>query len=365
MGLTYSEPQIARLKYNNKWVAIFGNGYNSVSERAFLYIVDLETGDLIKKIPTNTATSNGLSSVTLYDKDDDKITDAVYAGDLQGNLWEFDLSGDTTSSWSVSNGGQPLFTAVNDSNQAQPITAAPQYTKHSSGGIMLYFGTGRYLAFADVLNKEMQSFYAVWDKPESSTKVNKTDLVAQTIDIQTNIDFTSVDGSTQNLPVRVTSANSVDFDGGKRGWYMNLRPPSPGTVQGERITSQPLVKEDRVIFLTAIPTDDVCKAGGDSWLMELDLISGARTGKSAFDVNGDNKFDEDDELSSMTLSGVKSPDGMGKEPVWLETDVEGVAVKETSVSKGKIWTLKNRSSANVPPAGGGGTVDRLDWQQIQ
>ena len=41
------------------------------------------------------------------DLDGDHITDYVYAGDLQGNLWRFDLTSATESAWAVTTG--PLF----------------------------------------------------------------------------------------------------------------------------------------------------------------------------------------------------------------------------------------------------------------
>ena len=77
----------------------------TASDKAFLYIVNLQTGELITKIPTNKQTANGLSTPYLYDSDGDRIVDAIYAGDLQGNLWKFDKS---SGGWGVGNGGAPV-----------------------------------------------------------------------------------------------------------------------------------------------------------------------------------------------------------------------------------------------------------------
>ncbi|MCG8416259.1 MAG: hypothetical protein MI746_18730, partial [Pseudomonadales bacterium] len=98
MGYSFSQPQMAKLN-NGSWVAIFGNGYNnteadgnaSTTGHAVLYIVDIETGDLIKKIDTeagSTGTPNGLNTPLLIDATSDNVADYVYAGDLQGNLWK-------------------------------------------------------------------------------------------------------------------------------------------------------------------------------------------------------------------------------------------------------------------------------------
>src|SRR5699024_5690511 len=104
----------------------------STTGNAVLYIVDIATGALIAKLDTGVGTSasicqgrpNGLGEVTVVDFEGDLIADAAYAGDLCGNLWKFDLSGDTAAHWQVANGGKPLFTATKNGTP-QAITAAP------------------------------------------------------------------------------------------------------------------------------------------------------------------------------------------------------------------------------------------------
>lgn len=373
MGLTYSQPQIARLN-DGTWAAIFGNGYNSISERAFLYIVNLGTGALIKKIPTNSTTSNGLSTPRLYDSNNDKTVDFVYAGDLQGNLWKFDISGTTSAGWGLGNSGNPLFIARNASNQIQPITAQPTVGGHPSGGVLVYFGTGSYLTATDVSDTTVESFYAIWDKPLSLVTVASSSLVQQTIieevvsgtakTITGCVDDPLIAGNeclvTFNYDLRATSKNSVDYTS-KLGWYMDLLPLS-GVAAGERVISYALLKQDRVIFLTVIPSADPCVPGGNSWLMELDTSSGGATAASSFDFNNDNKFDDKDKLpSNNTASGLKSTVGMVKSPVWLEKEGTGTAVKVMSGTTSNITTIKNRGN----PVPASGAVDRLYWLQIQ
>ena len=374
MGLTYSQPQIARLN-DGTWAAIFGNGYNSTSERAFLYIVNLSTGTLIKKIPTNTTTSNGLSTPRLYDNNNDKIIDIVYAGDLQGNLWKFDLSGTSPASWGLGNGSSPLFIALNSSTPArvQAITAQPTIGAHPSGGVLVYFGTGSYLTNTDVSDATVQSFYAIWDKPSASGTVARSSLVQQTI-IEEVVSGTTktIAGCTDdpliagnecvvtfNFDLRATSKNTVDYTS-KLGWYMDLLPLS-GVAAGERVISSALLKHDRVIFLTIIPSADPCVPGGNSWLMEMDASTGGATGTSSFDFNNDDKFDDKDKLpSNNTVSGVKSTVGMVKATVWLDKAGTGTAFKEMSGTTSNIMSLKNKGSTVTA-----GTVDRLYWLQIQ
>ncbi len=86
------QPFIIRMQ-NGEWAAIFGNGFGSTAQNAVLYIVSLLDGSLIKAIDVGDAAgANGLSGAAPVDYHRDRIVDAVYAGDLKGNLWKFDVS---------------------------------------------------------------------------------------------------------------------------------------------------------------------------------------------------------------------------------------------------------------------------------
>ncbi|MGX2033040.1 PilC/PilY family type IV pilus protein [Methylocaldum gracile] len=349
LGYTFSQPQIARLN-NGQWAAIFGNGYNSASDKAFLYVVNLSNGSQIAKIAAGDSTSNGLSTPVLYDANNDKIIDYAYAGDLQGNLWKFDLSALT-----LANGGNPLFTATNANGEVQPITVQPVIGNHPNGGVLIYFGTGRYLTATDPSNIEVQSFYAIWDKPNEIGTVPRDNdhIQAQTITTETT-EF--------GFGQRETSNNTVDW-GSKRGWYLDLVPPSGAA--GERVISRALLKHDRIIFVTVIPSSDPCVSGGDSWLMELDAVTGGRTSISNFDFNADNVFDDADKLASGNVSsGIKSTVGIAETPTWLQSETPGVAYKELSGTTGNIMSIKNRGPSD-DEGGGSGSIERKYWMQIQ
>ena len=99
MGYSYSKAYIVRSHdTNNEWVAIFGNGYDSVNGEAVLYILGVD-GTVIRKIHTQVTGCNGLSTPALVDIDWDGMVDYVYAGDLKGNLWKFDLTNSDSSKW--------------------------------------------------------------------------------------------------------------------------------------------------------------------------------------------------------------------------------------------------------------------------
>ena len=342
MGYSYSQPQVVRLK-DGSWAAVFGNGYNSSSGGAHLYVVSLSDGTLIKKVTAlATDSDNGLSTPTLVDTDGDGIVDTAYAGDLKGNLWKFDLTSASSSGWTASQ----LFTAQGGTTP-QPITVQPKVVK-GDNGYWIFLGTGRLLATDDIGTAAMsskQSFYGLWDNGNSIT--GRSALVEQTVTTTT---------SQNGMNLRVTSDNEVNLTS-KRGWYMDL--PS----SGERVITEAMTvidnvnsNDNRIIFTTAIPSADPCSAQGSSWLMELSF-KGRRPTKPVFDLNNDLQFDAADTLNGIIPTGMQSTVGIMDSVTWLDRDAN-VAFKLTPGTRGRIQTITNRGR------GMAGKPQRVNWQQL-
>ncbi len=299
LGYTIGQATIARMA-NGEWAAIFGNGYESNSRRAQLFIVNLADGSLIRRIDTDAGSSaapNGLASPIPVDVNGDAVADFIYAGDLLGNMWKFDVSDPSSINWEVAYGGpaspKPLATALDDSGVPQPITAKPEVGSHPAGGVMVYFGTGKYFESGDDLvnaDPQIQRFYAIRDDGEPVDVTR--DLRQQSILLEM---------SHTHSRVRITSSNPVDWTT-QKGWYLDLVSPLEG-AQGERVINPPILRYGRVIFTTLIPDADPCRFGGRSWLMELDALTGKRLKKSPFDLNRDDRFDEGDYVNAGDLDG--------------------------------------------------------------
>ncbi len=334
LGYSLGQASIVRTE-SGHWVAIFGNGYNSDNHTAQLFVVDLATGALLKKIDTLKGTAadpNGLSTPLAIDTDFNGSADLVYAGDMQGNLWKFDLSGSTTASWKVAIGTaadpKPLLKTkdgVGATAKVQPITAKPQAVRHApTGGVMVYVGTGQFFETGDQGNKDLQTFYGVLDKCGRNTsgsgcssagteaKFTRSNLVQQNIQQEYVESFTNDAGVTTQWDIRVVSDNAIDYTV-KDGFYMDLVPPT-SVKEGERVITAPLVWEDRVIFVTMIPDTDPCNFGGSSWIMELDPFTGGRTLFSVFDLNRDKSYNGGDYAGGNVANGRKTEGGMGKTP---------------------------------------------------
>ena len=359
MGLTYSQPQIALLN-NGQWAAIFGNGYNSPSEHPYLYVVNLQTGVLIRKLSAgpicgSPPCSNGLSTPVLLDVNNDKIIDVIYAGDLKGSMWKFDLSSANSNDWDTAYSGDPVFTARNAAGGIQQITSQPKVIGHPDGGYMVLFGTGQYLtnspAGGDLSDTRGQSYYGIRDFGVVISTTDRSELQAQEIVDQ---------GTLLGADVRTTTRNTVDW-ASKKGWYLDLLPPS-GVAEGERVVSTSIMVGDRVQFVTLIPNTDPCSPGGDSWPMQLSAITGGAPSGSVFDFNNDDVFDDADRFNLNVVSGIKSTVGIGKTPVLLSknSSISFLIMAGTSGGTQSIKTL-------TPPAlpGVSGSAARVYWMQIQ
>ncbi len=332
LGYTFGKASIVRLQ-NGKWAAVFGNGYNNTSDNegdgvsndsatgnAVLYIVDLATGELIKKIDTGKGSltdlsgnnyPNGLSQPALVDIDDDSVIDYAYAGDLQGNLWKFDLTSSTATSWGVAH-STPLYKACVSTtctaSTFQPITAPLKVKHHPESGLMIYFGTGKYFETGDntAAGQTTQTFYGIWDKDVATfTAFTRSTLLEQKIIKELSSTF--VGGATAEA--RASTDNAIDWTV-HNGWYLDL--VNQGAAinnQGERQVSSAVLRGSKVYFNTLLPGDsDPCTPGGSSWFMVLDVFSGARLPFAPIDFSEDGKFDDDD---FIRVAGVDIP-GSGR-----------------------------------------------------
>ncbi|MFT7470806.1 MAG: type IV pilus assembly protein PilY1 [Kiritimatiellia bacterium] len=326
LGYTYSQPQIGRMA-DGTWAAIFGNGYNntaadgnaSVTGNAVLYIVDIETGELIKKIDTLTGavgTPNGLGTPLIIDSNGDLTIDYIYAGDLLGNIWKFNVEDANPSLWrsDFSSAGtpDPLFTT----SANQPITSQPQASSHPDdlGGFMIFFGTGKYIEVLDndPTGQATQAFYGIWDKDNSGslTPFDSSDLLEQTITNRYAESFdTNDDGvDDRTFTLQDVSDNEIDWSS-HMGWKLDLIPENvEGSANvsnfGERQVTDAIIRGGRIIFTTLVPSSVECEFGGTSFLMELDFRSGGALEFPAFDLNNDGEFDGDDSDASGRASDV-------------------------------------------------------------
>lgn len=297
LGYTFSKPGIARVctarnttSTSNpkpcttwKWAVLFGNGYNNTESDGFasstghalLYVLNAADGKPLAKINTRAGTStqpNGIANITAADIDGDSVVDYVYGGDLKGNLWKFDLTGNTTSDWKVAFGTAsaplPLFVAKDAAAtpKLQPITSAPALRGHPLGGIMVLFGTGKYIeSGTDPSSSDQQTFYGIWDRNDGiHPDLDRTDLQVQSV--------LTASTSFEDTTLRSSTDNTVDWST-QSGWYLDF----PTSSIGERVVADPQLLSNATLFFTSIvPTPDPCTFGGDSWNYFVNPETGGR-----------------------------------------------------------------------------------------
>jgi type IV pilus assembly protein PilY1 len=314
LGVAIGQASITRLS-DGTWVAIFGNGYNSKGNTARLFVVNLEDGSKIAEIDTKAGTAdapNGLATPVVSDADLDGVAEVAYAGDLEGNLWRFNLE-------SLNSAPTLILQATYGSGASavkQPITAKPEVTRHPQGGLMVYVGTGKFLGTPDPEDKSIQTFYGVQDLCALDSTCQSTTATRSTLLQQTAENATKYysEGAAQ---VRVVTDNQMptatNGKNAKQGFYLDLVAGNKKEdMKGERVTSAPLIWSDRVIFNTFEPSADVCLPPSDGWMYELDPFSGARTEFSVFDIDGDGVFgNQRDLVGDKVVSGKKVGMGVG------------------------------------------------------
>jgi type IV pilus assembly protein PilY1 len=425
MGYSFSKPVVVRTNStadDESWAVIAGNGYASESGNAALFILSTvkDSGQVavIRKIVPEVPAGmekNGLSSPIAVDVNFDKKVDFVFAGDLYGNLWKFDLTAESAAEWTVAyNDGiydWPLFKAQGRDSEGnlytQPITSKPEVMFHpQENGLMVLFGTGKFLGKTDFYDKRTQTVYGIWDYGDRSIfpgnwgnysndddkeyqgafirpylskqidtegEIDTTHSVNVRLKAQSSFNFAvDVNGNTFNLRAFSTSDdNDISWrtmaddtaqkgDNGEpnlpdidvpevdsslvshAGWYFDL-PES-----GERLVSDVLLRDGRLIAIGFTPDPDQCNYGGDSFFMEFDSATGTFAGATIFDINDDGVIDDKDvfEISidpaadpmRVAPFGVRLPGNLQSAAI-LQLN-EKIEVKYMSSSDGSIYTVK-------------------------
>lgn len=312
--------QLVRMN-NERWAFLTGNGVNSDSGQPVLFVQFLDGArETIKISAAKTGTEasgNGLSTPRPLDVNADGLVDYVYAGDLRGNMWKFDLTSNVPTQWKLATfagASVPLFTAQIGSVR-QPITTAPLLKPNVEvGGLMVAFGTGRTMTEQDRASVERQTFYAVLDKTRykasgSSVEVDNAsanDRVQDRTSLkERKYTSTSVAGSGaasgltywgQEKPTGSLNTK-VDYKKGDRGWFFDL------PEARERVTQSPEFYDgSRIIELkSVIPakgslTDDgketcgVDSEASKGFRTLINIETGYPPTTNIMDVNGDGLY---------------------------------------------------------------------------
>ena len=355
MGFSFSKPVI--VPHQAGRLVIFGNGYDSENGRAVLYVLKVDANnaiDAVKLIDTKAGSQsgdpdiktgcNGLSDPLPADVNYDNQLDYIYAGDLQGNLWKFDFTGDTMDTFKIFYGSaatpKPLFKAEYG-GVPQPIVAKPGAMRHclpNRSGYLVVFGTGQFFAHGDFEDTSVQTIYGIWDWADEledggivdpwNYSLGTPNRVSDYAELSVALGGSSpvtfgllgqssgamVDGyaetSSNKLYDRYRDPDGVPNNGDEQrawfdaeywqadpvnytgmrylGWFFDL----PNT--GERVIADTTIRAGLAIMVSLDPSPTPCKPGGNSILMFLTACDGSKPADKVLDTNDDGKIDEND-----------------------------------------------------------------------
>ena len=277
IGYIFESSTVAKLN-DGKWYAINGNGVSSANGKAMLLLVDLATG-VVTKISTNAGSvgnPNGLAASALVDINNDGMVDFAYAGDIDGDLWKFDLTNKTLD--------YKLYNGVG----SQPITTSPDVTKHPDSGYVVLFGTGRLYTAADITVTSGQALFGIWDT--GSSPGGGTARLAQILSTDTG--YTS--GSYSETVRTFTTTAAIDWTS-YEGWKVDL-------PAGERVLTPPQLRAGRLKATVTNPDGYV------NWLMEVTFEEGGVEIDTIFDLDRNGMLNTVDRVDNNADSDLNDPE---------------------------------------------------------
>jgi type IV pilus assembly protein PilY1 len=284
-----------------------------------------------------------------WDDDGNGTLDSLYAGDIQGNVWKFDLSSTTTTSWNsaymLSTVPAPMFVALDASGNRQPVTGMiglginGRKGDANFGKRYVFFGTGRYITTGDVTNTAVQTWYGLID--EGAVISGRSVMRQRSIELEA-----TVNGSA----TRAFSLPTAGDMTGKKGWYVDLVSPSSGAL-GERMIGEHKFFGTVLLAASMTPSSDVCVPGGTGWLNAIDPFTGAALTNLFFDANNDLQFNDTDRIG-----GDKRAIGSINPDINLPSDA--ILIGNRIISSGTSGGIKS-VSVNNPIRNG-----RISWREV-
>jgi type IV pilus assembly protein PilY1 len=261
---SYGRPVIVKVREtgypNGRWVALVTGGYNNVSGKGKIYVLDAKTGALLRTFTTTAGAPgnpSGLAQIHAFVKDRrNQIAEQIYGGDLFGNLWRIDVSAND----SYLSANPVLFAELKDgSNVGQPITTAPQIEIDIHNGIdrYVFIGTGRLLDVTDFTDPpvaQQQTMYAIRDGTLQTPE-------AAGLPIQPRATLQPINGDRINAIV----------GGAPNGWYDDL-PTSP---IAERVVVDVQADVNTVTYVGTQAQDDPCVISLPATLYARDYTTAA------------------------------------------------------------------------------------------
>lgn len=282
LGYVLSAPQVGMLP-NGKWVAVFGNGFDSVNGHAYLYVCDALRGcdssaTAQPPIQAGADTGNGLGGVVLI-RDSHGIIRGAYAGDLKGHIWKFVANDDSGGYLKLDLGGSPLFTAAK-LGVPQPIMAPPAYALNDGGGLLVVVSTGKLYAESDRTTADTQTIYGLKDPAPIGVSTSASPSIS-TSDLLSEVSDNSNLGSGY---FTIAPSSSAPAPTPSKGWMLDMT-----LATGERGIYQPRFISGILEVETVVPgitAGESCSASGRHYVYLLNPMTGGQLATKVVDAYG-------------------------------------------------------------------------------
>ncbi|MBS0567874.1 MAG: hypothetical protein JSS59_10790 [Proteobacteria bacterium] len=358
MGYSYGLPHIIKTKKYG-WTVVLTSGYGNDDGGGYIYLINPKDGSLYEIISANVgapSTTNpaGLAHlVASVPSGPDFTADALYAGDLLGNVWRVDLTQSTYKAEQFATLVDPL------TSKPQPVTTYPVTAiDPTSQKRYVFVGTGQLLSDADLVNTQTQTFYAFIDGTNaaidktSTFPIKRTDLIAD--DPATGVTATALVG--------------------KRGFYMDLAPAATsgtGTqASAERINVQMVANSGVVLFAANLYGQNICNKGS-SRVFSLNFDSGLDTDSSGNVVIGKTLLQSAD-TPSVRVSSLQYLNGVVTNLTLVNGPGSGSSTSSSMLTA--MWGLDTTSGGTGKSASseadgnilfrGKSGLTRINWREV-
>ncbi|HEU4619678.1 MAG TPA: PilC/PilY family type IV pilus protein [Gammaproteobacteria bacterium] len=308
LGQTWSNPVPTKMDIDDDaenadhLVVVLGGGYDATQDNYdystdtsgnHIYIVDSVTGALLWHGGPSDATKNFAdmnysipADVRVIDLDGDGFADRMYAADMGGQVWRFDISNGQAPSTLVNGGVIAQLGGAGLDSPARTDTRRFYYAPDvalvsNSGQSYLHIGIGSGYRAHPNSTDNADRFYALRDYSPFQQK--------------TQAQFDSLTKITEDDLTDITNNVTASVGTDSAGWVLHLDP-------GEKVLAEARTFNNQVFFTTFTPgaspdADDCVPRLGTNRLYIVSIKNGApvtNLDKPVNDLNGDGVVDDRD-----------------------------------------------------------------------
>jgi type IV pilus assembly protein PilY1 len=319
LGQTWSSPITAKVNIAgatqnaDKNVLVFGGGYDGTQDNTTysndlfgnaIYMLDAVSGELLWWAGNDPAADLTLSAmnnsipgeIRVLDLDSDGFADRMYAADMGGRIFRFDIFNGQFAD-SLATGG--VFASLGAADLAAPTLADTRRLYNAPDTAVIASGGQRYL------NVSLGSGYRAHPL---ETGVNDRFYALRDYDLfrqMSQLEYDTLVPITDSDPnlVDITVDPAATLPIGARGWKLNLSNP------GEKVLAESRTFDNRIFFTTYSPENiaNVCRPNpGTNRLYAISAINAAPF--TDLDQDGDlGGLDIDDRSRTLKVGGI-APD---------------------------------------------------------